>query len=155
MAGKGEYILDDTDYLIIDLLQRNGRLTMRELGERVSMSAPGVTERVRRLEESGVITGYRAVVDPERLGQSVHGYILVDNIPYQQRDEFYAFVERTPELYMAETVVSGGREAVLRVACADTARLMELNRQFYRFCHSTTAHLTAYPPGKDEPIRGK
>ncbi len=60
---------DEVDWKLIGLLQEDGRMTFVELGRRVSLSAPAVTERVRRLEQAGVITGYRAVVDQRRLGR--------------------------------------------------------------------------------------
>ena len=59
-------LLDDIDRRILVELQDDGRVTMAELGRRVNLSAPAVGERVQRLEESGVITGYSAVVDPAR-----------------------------------------------------------------------------------------
>ena len=152
MALKTDYILDETDHLILELLQRNARLTMRELGEKVNMSAQGVSERVKRLEERGIITGYHASICLDKLDKKVHGYILVANLPYQKLDEFYRLIRETPELYCAETVVSGGQEAMLKVACSDTNRLMEISRSFYPFCTATTAHLVAEPPAKDEPI---
>ena len=61
--------LDRTDLKILDLLQKNGRLTMTELAHQVGLSATPCTERVRRLEREGVITGYHARVDPRALGR--------------------------------------------------------------------------------------
>jgi Lrp/AsnC family leucine-responsive transcriptional regulator len=60
--------LDTTDLRIIGELQRDARLSLAELGRRVALSAPAVAERVQRLEDTGVITGYRAEVDPTALG---------------------------------------------------------------------------------------
>lgn len=60
--------LDSISRDIIDLLQTDGRMSYKELGERVGLTAPAVGERVRKLEESGIIKGYRAVVDYEVLG---------------------------------------------------------------------------------------
>lgn len=56
--------LDDLDWRILEHLQQDGRMTFTELARRVNLSAPATTERVRRLEQLGVITGYAAVVDP-------------------------------------------------------------------------------------------
>lgn len=63
--------LDATDWAILTEVQRDGRIPLTELGRRVSLSASAVTERVRRLESSGVITGYRADVDLARVGYPV------------------------------------------------------------------------------------
>ena len=60
--------LDSISRDIIDHLQNDGRMSYRELGERIGLTAPAVAERVRKLEEAGIIKGYRAVVDYEALG---------------------------------------------------------------------------------------
>jgi Lrp/AsnC family transcriptional regulator, leucine-responsive regulatory protein len=60
--------LDPTDWTIIEILQEDGRISVSELGRRVGLSQPAASERMKRLEEKGVITGYRAVVDPALTG---------------------------------------------------------------------------------------
>ena len=60
-------MIDTIDQRILDELQSEGRVSYRDLGERVGLSAPAVTERVRRLERQGVITGYTATIDPAAL----------------------------------------------------------------------------------------
>ena len=77
MAFDPEYTPDDTDWRILDELQQDGRVSFSELGRRVAMSSPAVTERVRRLEEVGIITGYRAVVDPTRVGRPINAIVRV------------------------------------------------------------------------------
>jgi len=69
--------LDDVDRQIIDELTQDGRISFAELGRRVSLSSPAVTERVRRLEQTGVITGYRAEIDPRALGYSLTAIVRV------------------------------------------------------------------------------
>lgn len=63
--------LDSTDWAILSEVQRDGRIALTELGRRVNLSASATTERVRRLESIGVITGYRAEVDLTRTGYAV------------------------------------------------------------------------------------
>ncbi|NKZ04438.1 Lrp/AsnC family transcriptional regulator [Actinomadura latina] len=67
--------LDQTDWRILAELQRDGRLSFSRLAGLVNLSSPAVAERVRRLEESGVITGYRAQVDPGRVGQPLTAFV--------------------------------------------------------------------------------
>jgi Lrp/AsnC family leucine-responsive transcriptional regulator len=67
--------LDQTDWRIIAELQRDGRLSFNKLGRLVNLSSPAVAERVRRLEESGVITGYEARVDPARAGLPLTAFV--------------------------------------------------------------------------------
>ncbi|GIH15806.1 Lrp/AsnC family transcriptional regulator [Rugosimonospora africana] len=67
--------LDQTDWRIIAALQEDGRLSFNQLGRRVNLSAPAVAERVRRLEESGVIAGYQARIDPVRAGLPLTAFV--------------------------------------------------------------------------------
>jgi Lrp/AsnC family transcriptional regulator, leucine-responsive regulatory protein len=75
MALRSERTLDDTDWRILGELQADGRLSFNELGRRVNLSPPAVAERVRRLEEAGVIAGYQARVDPARAGLPLTAFV--------------------------------------------------------------------------------
>jgi Lrp/AsnC family transcriptional regulator, leucine-responsive regulatory protein len=75
MAFRSQRELDDTDWLILKELQADGRLSYNELGRRVNLSSPAVAERVRRLEDSGVIAGYHARVDPTQAGFPLTGFV--------------------------------------------------------------------------------
>lgn len=76
-------LLDRTNVRLLGELRRDPRLPMAELGRRVGMSSPAVTERVRRLEEAGVITGYRLDINPAALGLPLAAYIRVRPSPGQ------------------------------------------------------------------------
>lgn len=67
--------LDATDWAILIQLQDDARLSLRELARRVHLSAPSVSDRLRRLEETGVLTGYRATVDLGAAGRGVVAYV--------------------------------------------------------------------------------
>jgi Lrp/AsnC family leucine-responsive transcriptional regulator len=73
--------LDQTDRRIIGELSANGRLPLAELGRRISLSSPAVAERVQRLERDGVITGYRAVIDPRALGYQLTAIVRIKPAP--------------------------------------------------------------------------
>jgi Lrp/AsnC family leucine-responsive transcriptional regulator len=75
MTFRSEKPLDDVDWRLLEALQAAGRLSFKELGRRINLSAPAVAERVRRLEETGVITGYRADVDARRAGQPLQAFV--------------------------------------------------------------------------------
>jgi Lrp/AsnC family transcriptional regulator, leucine-responsive regulatory protein len=70
-------LLDEIDRKILVELQDDGRVTMAELGRRVNLSAPAVGERVQRLEETGVITGYSAQVDPRAIGYPIAAVVRI------------------------------------------------------------------------------
>ena len=67
--------MDSVDWRILEELQKDGRLSFKELGRRINLSPPSVAERVRRLEDNGVITGYQAKVDPAQAGQAVSAFV--------------------------------------------------------------------------------
>jgi Lrp/AsnC family transcriptional regulator, leucine-responsive regulatory protein len=70
-----EATLDDVDWRILAELQSNARITYTELGRRVALTAPAVAERVHRLEEAGVVTGFRADLDPAAVGYPVSAFV--------------------------------------------------------------------------------
>jgi Lrp/AsnC family leucine-responsive transcriptional regulator len=75
MSLRTQRTLDDIDWHILRELQADGRLSYNELGRRVSLSPPAVADRVRRLEEQGVITGYHARVHPARAGFPLTAFV--------------------------------------------------------------------------------
>src|SRR5712671_342894 len=82
--------LDETDRKIIGELTSDGRVSFAELGRRVNLSSPAVAERVQRLERAGVITGYRAELDPRMIGYPLTAIVRVKPAPGQ--------LPRIPEL---------------------------------------------------------
>ena len=70
-----ERLLDETGWRILQALQENARLSFSELGQRVGLSSPAVAERVRRLEDAGIIKGYRAEIDTTRVGYPITAII--------------------------------------------------------------------------------
>ena len=76
-------VLDDVNRRLLAELQDDPRQTMSALARKVGMSAPAVTERVQRLEQSGVITGYRVDIDPAALGLPVAAYARIRPVPGQ------------------------------------------------------------------------
>src|ERR1700743_1602795 len=95
--------LDETDARILAALQRDGRASYAELARAVSMSASALTERVRRLEDSGVIRGYAAVVDPERLGLGILAFVRL-RYPSGNYKPFHDLLATTPEIVEAHHV---------------------------------------------------
>ncbi|WP_415949596.1 Lrp/AsnC family transcriptional regulator [Streptomyces sp. KLOTTS4A1] len=119
-----EYSPDATDWLILDALQRDGRASFAELARSVSMSSSAVTERVRRLEEMGVIQGYTAVVEPERLGMPIMAFVRL-RYPNGNYKPFHDLVEVTPEILEAHHV-TGDDCFVLKVAARSMSHLEEI-----------------------------
>ncbi|MGD9485701.1 Lrp/AsnC family transcriptional regulator [Streptomyces sp. TRM70308] len=114
---------DATDLRLLDVLQRDGRASYAELARAVNMSASAVTERVRRLEESGVIRGYAAVVDRERLGQAVLAFVRL-RYPTGNYKPFHDLLATTPEILEAHHV-TGDDCFVLKVSVRSMRHLEE------------------------------
>ena len=69
--------MDITDVKILEILQSDGRISMKDLGSSVALSPPAVSERVKKLEDSGIIIGYKAIVDPNKVGRTIQAIINV------------------------------------------------------------------------------
>ena len=128
--------LDAIDRRIIDELQGDGRMTNVELARRVGISAPPCLRRVRRLEELGVIRGYRCDTDPQLLGWSVVFFALVGLD--SQRDavlsQFEAAVAEWPEVRECH-MIRGGGDFLLRLLARDTAEENQLTRRLTAMPH--------------------
>jgi Lrp/AsnC family transcriptional regulator, leucine-responsive regulatory protein len=93
----GTLLADAINQRILTEMQSDPRITMSELGRRVGLSAPAVTERVQRLERSGVIVGYRLEIDPAALGFLVSAYVRIRPGPGQLR-RIAELAESIPEV---------------------------------------------------------
>lgn len=116
--------IDSIDERILTELQANGRLTMKSLAERVGLSSPAMIERVRRLEDRGVIAGYRAIVAPEALGRPVSA-VVTATVQRGSYDAFFELVKGNPGVVECHRV-TGGATHLLRVQVADMPALEEL-----------------------------
>lgn len=76
--------MDQTDLKIISILQHNGRISMKDLGREVSLSPPAVAERVKRLEDTGVIERYKAVINNTKIGKPISVLINASIKPENQ-----------------------------------------------------------------------
>ncbi|GGZ80975.1 transcriptional regulator [Streptomyces subrutilus] len=138
-----DYSPDATDWRILEVLQRDGRASFTELARSVSMSASAVTERVRRLEEVGVITGYTAVVDAERLGKSILALVRL-RYPHGNYKPFHALLDSTPEILEAHHV-TGDDCFVLKVAARSMSHLEELTGRISGLGSVTTSVVYSSP----------
>lgn len=137
-------MLDATDRAIIAELEHDGRATWADLGRRVSLTAPAVRERVRRMEQAGIITGYGAAIDPARVGRPIGAFVRVA-VPTQPRLvkllEFAASRSEVAECHS----LTGEDSVQLRVQVASMPELDDLTTSLARFGRTTTAMILAAP----------
>lgn len=114
--------LDDVDARLLTALSENARLSNAELARQVGLSAPSVAERVRRLEDRGVITGYGARVDPSKLGLALTIMIRARPLPGEMKNMIEA-IRGTPEIVRCDRV--SGDDCFVAVAHVRDVQQME------------------------------
>ena len=119
LVARPNAVLDELDREILGIVSRDGRISYRDLGTRVSLSANAAAERLRRLVRLGVITGFHASVDHARVGRSILALIDVRLPPQLSRSGFETSVKDIPGVLSA-TLMTGKSDYQLRVACKDT-----------------------------------
>lgn len=116
--------MDAIDQQIVALLREDARRSFQDIGGRVALSAPAVKRRVDRLEASGVLRGYSAVVDPVALGWPTHAFVFLYCEGRMSAGEVRRAVAAHPEVEAAYTV-AGEASAILHVRARDTGHLEE------------------------------
>lgn len=126
MANKLQ--LDRYDRQILDLLQQDGRISNQDLAERVALSPSSCLRRVRALEESGLITGYRALLDAKKLGLTLMAliHISMDRHTPERFDHFEAEVASIPEVLECLLITGQDADYQLKVVVADMDAYQEL-----------------------------
>jgi Lrp/AsnC family leucine-responsive transcriptional regulator len=136
-------LLDATNRLLIAELQADARLSLAELGRRVALSSPAVAERLRRLEEAGVVTGYTAMVDPRRLG---YGFGVVIRVrPAPGKLAILADIARsTPEVVECHRVT--GDDCYIAIAYVrDVEHLEQVIDRFAAHGQTTSSIMQSSP----------
>ncbi len=136
-------ILDSLDHKVLAELQLNARLSFAELGRRVGLSTPAVAERVRRLEESGVISRYVAMVDPAKVGLPVRAFIKI-TVPGDRLPHFNALAQRVPEVRECHRV-TGAESYILQVAVRDLPHLEAVIDSLTPYVATNTSMVLASP----------
>ncbi len=152
MEPEGTYPLDKLDWSILGELQENARLTYAELGRRVGLSAPAVADRVRALEESGVIAGYGARVRPARVGLPVSAFIRI-RLRASNLEEIFDLA-RAHEAVSECHRVTGSDDIIMRVRAASVDRLQRYLDDFLGYGEITTS-IVLSSAVEGRPIRQK
>lgn len=121
-------MLDERDLEIVAALQEDARATYADVGKRVGLSASAVHDRVRKLEQAGVIRGYRAEVNPEAIGLFVTAFIAVSPLDPSQPDDLPDRVREFSEVVDCFSV-AGEANYILKVRAHTTGGLEDLIRR--------------------------
>ena len=118
-------MLDQTDLKILYILQNNGRTRLADIADEVELSAPAVMERVKKLEASGVIKGYQALIDSKKVGKDITAFIGVSIGNQRDIDQFAKQMLRYPDVLECHHV-TGDESFILKVKSANTGSLEKL-----------------------------
>jgi Lrp/AsnC family transcriptional regulator, leucine-responsive regulatory protein len=117
--------IDEIDARILTLLQNEGRIKRNRIAEEVGLSVPSVSERMRKLEEKGLISGYHAVVDAKRLGLDITAYIRVTVDGSEHYGDFLQRAADLPEVLEVHSITGEGSH-MLKIRTRDTTTLERL-----------------------------
>lgn len=134
--------IDEIDAKILRLLQEKGRMKRNRIAEEVGLSVPSVSERMRKLEERGIITGYHAIVDAKRMHIDITAFIRV---MVENSDDYPQFVDKASGLDEVLEVhsVTGDGSHILKVRTRNTTTLEQLlaNLQSWPSVHGTSTSI--------------
>ena len=135
--------MDDIDYQIIKLLQENGRMSVKKIATLVSLTPPAVSERIKKLERTGVIMGYKAIIDPIKLGKNIKAIIIVTLNPGKRKD-FIQFAINNKHILECHHV-TGGFSMSLKALFENMAELEELVGKIQQYGNTQTLIILSSP----------
>ncbi len=129
-------VLDAKDEQILELLSKDARLSYSALTEQIGLSAPAVKERILKMEDAGIITGYEVKINKQALGKHIAAYMLVD-VPYNQEKSFIWFAQEEASFDSCHHLL--GRSAFIAEARLESMEALEqLIKRCMKFGQTTT-----------------
>ncbi|MFL5740196.1 MAG: Lrp/AsnC family transcriptional regulator [Flavisolibacter sp.] len=129
--------LDQLDWNILEVLQLNARIPIVEIGRKIGLSAPAVAERIRKLEEEGIIKGYNAIVDYDKLGLTVPVFVQFKGTKIKH-EEMLKMVDKMNEV-VEWYGTTGDHCSLLKVIVASTRQLEKIIERLQQFGETNTS----------------
>ena len=148
MSLESEKLLDDIGSAILRELQENARVSFVELGRRVGLTSPAVIERVRRMEDCGIITGYRAEVDPSKIGQPITAFVRL-SVGTDVLARINSLMKDWPEIVECHRV-TGGDSFIMKIVVSSVEHLESLIDRLTPFGTTSTSVVLSSPVKKKE-----
>ena len=138
--------MDKVDEKIIQMLQENARVPVKEIAKEVFLSSPAVSARIDRLTQEGLICGYHMAIDREKLGYSITAFVNLEMAP-SQKPPFYDFIRACPNVLEC-CCVTGQYSQLIKVAFRSTAELDHFISSLQTFGRTSTQIVfsTQVPP---------
>ena len=144
MTLETEKLLDSTGWQLLQALQQDARLSYTQLGQRVGLSAPAVAERVRKMEDAGIISGYHAEVNRAKIGFPITAIIRMSTFSGERCGRFAAFTQGVPEVLECYRV-TGSDSLIMKVMAASVEHLEALIDQLSAHGQLTTSMVLSAP----------
>ena len=144
MTLEIEKLLDDTGWQLLRALQQNARLSYSEIGQRVGLSSPAVAERIHRMEDAGIISGYHVELNRSKLGYPITAIIRMSTSPGDQCTRFATFVQEIPEVLECYRV-TGSDSLIMKVMASSVEHLESLIDRLSAHGQLTTSMVLSAP----------
>ncbi|MBL7136088.1 MAG: Lrp/AsnC family transcriptional regulator [Candidatus Marinimicrobia bacterium] len=118
-------MIDNIDVQILDILQKDGRIQRNRIAEKVGLTIPAVSERMRKLEKKGIIDGYHAKVNNSAIGKDVTAFIFVMTSPSSQYEEFIKRSKEVNDIIECHSITGEGSH-LLKIQTENTSTLEKL-----------------------------
>ena len=135
--------LDSLNWKILIELQKNARASYTEIGKKIGLTAPAIAERIAKLEEAGIIKGYRTDIDIEKLGYPIRA-VMCFTIDNGKQKAFTELLKKTPEVYECNCI-TGNYCMIIKLAVKHSSDLDEIIRRFKEYGNSTTEIVLSTP----------
>lgn len=129
---------DEINSKILEILSGDGRASYSEIAKEIGLSAPAVKERMLKLQDQGIITGYTVTIDQKALGKGIGAFILV-NVPYSQEKNFMRFVSETNDISSCHHLL--GDSAFILQVQLETMESLEVLLNMCMLFGQTTTHM--------------
>ena len=151
LANRSQIGLDATNIELLRELEADARLSLAELGRRVGLSSPAVADRLERLEEAGVIRGYRAEIDPRALGYELAVVLRIRPAPRELK-KVAELAQRTPEVVECHRI-TGDDCYLMKAHVRDVEHMEEVIDRFAIYGQTTTSIVQSSPvPRRSLPL---
>lgn len=138
-----EKLLDEIGWKILVELQGNARMSFSELGRRVGLSVPAVTERVRKMEDAGIITGYHAVINAEKVGYPIIAYIRM-SVSGDVSSKITSLISGMPEVIECHKG-TGGDSFIMKIRVTTVHHLERVIEKLLPFGTTSTSIALSSP----------
>ncbi len=135
--------MDQTDKRILNLLQQNSRISIKKLSEKLFITAPAVSQRLKNLEDEGYIDKFSTQMNLDRINMKVKAFVQLEVSPGQKKD-FYPYIEKIPNVLECECI-TGPYSMLIKVIFEDTKQLDDFINDIHQFGKTNTQIVFSTP----------